>query len=95
MISGGLISRMVIIGEQVEKVQMLVQGCNVEAFSSIFQRCRNGHGNQKSRFAGVFRLLFEGFSHLDDKFGVIDSILFFAAITESWVLPIQICKILR
>lgn len=63
VVGGWLVGRVVIVRQQVEKVQMLVQRLDVKAFAGVFQRGWNGHCNHQSVLAGILSLGFEGCAH--------------------------------
>jgi hypothetical protein len=63
MIGGRFVGRVVIVGQQVEKVQRPVKAGDVEAFGRVLEGSRNGHRDQKTILAGLLRLLIEGFAN--------------------------------
>jgi len=60
MVGGRLVGRVVVVGQQVEEVQDLVKGSDVEALSGVFERSRNSHRDQQRVLAGLLGLLVEG-----------------------------------
>ena len=90
VVGSWFVRRMIIIGEQVEKVQMLVQGFNIEAFARVLQRGWHRHGYEQSRLARLLGLGLEGLTHFHHELCVIVAIFRFATITERGVFPIQI-----
>lgn len=75
MIHRRLISRVIIIAENVEPVQVLVELRHVVALFDVLEARRNRHGEQESRPSGLVVFALELFAQLLHQLGVVVAIL--------------------
>ena len=62
VVGRGFVARVVVVGQEVEEVEDLIEGRDVESLSGVFERRRNGHRDHQRVLSGFLGLLTEGFS---------------------------------
>lgn len=86
MIHRRLVSRVIIVAENVEPVQVLVELRHVVALLDVLEARRHRHGEQQPRPAGLVVFALELLAQLLHQLGVVVAILRLAAVAERRVL---------